>query len=55
MSSSNHRKFYRADFQTQGYIHLSDNQQIPFELINISLKGILLNLKDSVLEKGEGL
>ena len=53
MSSSNHRKFFRADFQTQGYIHLSDNKHIPFELINISLKGILLNLKDSVLEKGE--
>jgi hypothetical protein len=53
MDSSNSRKFYRADFKTHGYIHLSDDEQIPFELINISLKGILLNMSDSSLQKGE--
>ncbi|WP_168203342.1 PilZ domain-containing protein [Oceanispirochaeta crateris] len=53
MSSSNNRKFLRADFQTQGYIHLSDNRQIPFELVNISLKGILITVNDKTLQKGE--
>jgi len=53
MSSSDHRKFYRADFQTHGYIYLSENNLIPFELTNISLKGILVKLESNQLQKGE--
>lgn len=53
MSSNEHRKFYRADFKTHGYILLKDGEQIPFELKNISLKGILVILEDERLKKGE--
>ena len=53
MSSRDHRKFYRADFQTHGYIYLDENNQIPFELVNISLKGILVKLDSSELRSGE--
>ena len=52
MSSLNNRKFYRADFKTHGYI-ISKEEKIPFELINISLKGILVIADDESLEKGE--
>jgi len=53
MSSSEHRKFYRADFKTHGYILLEDGEQIPFILKNISLKGILVSLEDERLKKGD--
>lgn len=53
MSSNEHRKFYRADFKTHGYILLEGGEQIPFDLKNISLKGILVNLEDERLKKGE--
>ncbi len=52
MSLQNNRKFYRADFKTHGYI-LSKGERIPFELINISLKGILVIAEDEQLQKGE--
>ena len=53
MSSNEHRKFYRADFKTHGYILIEDGEQIPFVLQNISLKGILVNLEDERLKKGD--
>jgi len=53
MSSKDHRKFYRADFQTHGYVYLDESNQIPFELTNISLKGILVKLESDKLQKGE--
>jgi len=53
MSSRDNRKFYRADFQTHGYIYLNEEEQIPFELTNISLKGILVKLESDQLKKGE--
>ncbi|MDC7233819.1 MAG: PilZ domain-containing protein [Spirochaetales bacterium] len=53
MSSNEHRKFYRADFQTQGYIVMDDGENIPFALKNISLKGILVSLDDKRLKKGD--
>ncbi len=49
MNSKDHRKFYRADFKTQGYIQTSQDKKIPFELLNISLKGILVEMKNSSL------
>ena len=53
MSSQNNRKFYRADFKTHGYI-LSNEEKIPFELCNISLKGILVIAEENeLLNKGE--
>ena len=52
MSSQNNRKFYRADFKTHGYI-LCNEEKIPFELINISLKGILVSAENELLKKGE--
>lgn len=53
MSSNEHRKFYRADFKTHGYILMEDGEQIPFVLKNISLKGILVTLEDERLKKGD--
>jgi len=53
MSSREHRKFYRADFKTHGYILLEDGEQVPFVLQNISLKGISLTIEKDVLKKGE--
>ncbi|MDC7241432.1 MAG: PilZ domain-containing protein [Spirochaetales bacterium] len=53
MSSSENRKFYRADFKTHGYILFEDGEQLPFELKNISLKGILVLVSDSRLKKGD--
>ncbi len=53
MSSVDNRKFYRADFKTHGYVLLDSGEQIPFELVNISLKGILVVVSDSRLKKGE--
>ena len=52
MSSQNNRKFYRADFKTHGYI-LSKEEKIPFELCNISLKGILVTADSELLREGE--
>ena len=49
MDSRDNRKFYRADFKTQGYILKDDNTRLSFELVNISLKGILVELKDDDL------
>lgn len=52
MTSQNNRKFYRADFKTHGNIVI-DSEKIPFELCNISLKGILLIADSDKLQKGE--
>jgi hypothetical protein len=53
MDSKDNRKFYRADFKTHGYIILKDNVKLDFELINISLKGILVELQNHPLEMEE--
>ena len=49
MSSKDHRKFYRADFKTHGYIQKSASEKIPFNLLNISLKGILVEMPNNAL------
>ena len=53
MSSKDHRKFYRADFKTNGYILKSEAEKMPFNLLNISLKGILVEMPESSLEMEE--
>jgi len=53
MDSNENRKFYRADFRTYGYVVQKDGSQLNFQLENISLKGILVTLKDSPLEMEE--
>ncbi len=42
MDSKDNRKFYRADFKTHGYINLEDKTQLSFKILNISLKGLLV-------------
>lgn len=49
MDAKENRRFYRTDFKTHGYIKQEDNTKLTFDLINISLKGILVDLPDSKL------
>ena len=53
MDSKENRRFYRTDFKTQGYITLSDQSRLTFELVNISLKGILVRMDGSPLRMEE--
>ncbi len=52
MSDNNNRRFHRVNFKTHGYIRL-DGNDYPFDLVNISLKGILLHSNDDFFQKGE--
>ena len=54
MDDTQQRRFERADFRVAGFISV-DGQDLPFRVVNISLKGILVSPKDDSLALKAGV